>query len=297
MPEEHLLRTSTGATTDERNAKVMFDLYERVNASAIAKFALDGATTAVHNGTGYATPADQTFFENDGSYMVIEFEASYALDCQMKIRVDTTAEDLFIDYAPSGGFVGGVFPGNSTGDLTLLAAAPSATADFYFSIVDLDGYPYLRMLQYDAGWQESFRFGGYDAADSENTKPHMLLMGVPKATTNNSAGSWGYAVANASNVNRIPNEYVGDAGYPTAIAAGGYAFIYGAERLMVSNGGITPKGRTALCPIYVARISDLHYGKFGDKDMFGVDDTKADRDTDSAGTYIVVNDLMMRWNP
>lgn len=297
--EEHLQTTSTGTTGDQRNAKVLYDLYLRVAASDVAKFALDGATPAIHDGTSYGTPSDQTFFENNGAYMVIEFESAYGLDCQLKVSVDTTAEDIFLEYAPSGGYASAAFPGNTSGALTLSAAPPSATADWYWSIVDLDGYPYLRALQYDGGWASSFRFGGYDPIDSaENTKPHCLLIGTPIVGAGSTASSWGYTSGNTNNRNRVPNEYFTDGGYPSAISAGGYAYLSGNERVSTSAGaGISPKGRALVGPVFLHRVSPQAYGKFGDYDMFWVDDSKADRDTDTAATYLVVNDLMVRWNP
>lgn len=295
MPEEHVLTTTSGATAIERQAKLMFDAWTQITASAVAKFSLDGATVAVNDGTVYGTPSDQTFFENDGAFFVFEFVTLPLLDCQYKVTLDSVAADILVEYAPSGGFVALAFPGNTSGDLAFLDTAPGATDQIYMSIADLDGYPYLRMLHWDGvGFNNGFRAGGYVAADPENTKPHCLLLGIPAMGDGTGLDSWGHITGA---LNRIPNEYVGDGGYPSPIAAAGFASCHSVEQMTQNTFGLTLKGRAVIPPVFLGRVGNFNYGKFGNLDMFGIDDAKADRDTDGGTTFLVCNDLFVRFNP
>lgn len=282
MAERHIMYTTShdGATLSD----VMYAIYQFVADSDLFQFVDDSGTPSVYNGSAYATPSVYTFFGN-GSYMVIEPVGDEPW--QVKIRLDTSGADLFLEWAPNGGWASASFGANLTsGSIAWNDSnqAPNGT-QVYLSESDLDGYGFLRCLMFDtADFHEGFYVGGYKPIDAtNNTEPFVCLTGNPES--NASAAAWGRD--SPTTTGRVGNAY----GTPTTLIP---AHIYSADH---DGMGVDENGMAIITPVYLATVSNLTLGLFGHYTMMAIDGNKADRDTDTATTYMVVNNLAMRWNP
>lgn len=298
MAEEHILTAAIGGTTTtERLAAVMFKLWEFVNASAILKFVVDTSVPAVFDGSVYGTPSDQTFFENDGARITVE-AVDGTVDWQCKLKVDTVAEDLLVQYGPAGGWLNAAeFGANPTSGERLwgTSSAPLTTASLYISAADTDLYPYLRCVIFDVTPVSAFYVGGYIPIEpSPNTQPHCLLAGFPDMGVGAVTASWGYITADVNNGNRVPAEYPP---ITTDLVANGHAFVASVQQV---TQGVASQGYSSTfvqVPVFICATAGNCLGFFGPFTMYAISDTKADRDTTDTGDYIVFNDFAMRWNP
>lgn len=300
MAEQHIHTPSIGGnpiSTIERMAAVLFKLWEFVNASSLIQFVVDVTVPAVFDGTVYGTPTDQTFFENDGSRITVE-PVDPTVDWQCKLKIDTVAEDLLVQYAPAGGWSNavefGVAP--TSGEILWgVGAAPAVSSSLFISASDDDGYPYFRCVIFDTLPISAFYVGGYIPIEpTPNTQPHCLLAGLPVVRFG-TAGTWGSVLGGlATSRNRVPVEYPP---ITTDLVANGFAFVFTANQLADGSVEQGYNGTFVQVPVFLGTNTGHCLGYFGPFTMFAISSNKADRDIDASGEYIVFNDLAMRWNP
>lgn len=276
---------STASHTGSLLSDVMYSIYQFVDGSALFQFVDDGGSDSVYDGSSYGTPSAYTFFAT-GSYMVIE-PVDAGEPWQIKIKVDVSNADLFIEWAPNGGWASGSFGANLTsGEIGWNDSnLPPTGTQVYMSESDLDGYSFLRCVMFDTSdFHEGFYAGGYIPVDAtNNTEPYVMLAGKPES--NSGSTSWGFDSSGA--LSRVGDAY----GTPSSVIK---AHIYSADH---SGMGVDQNGVAILSPVYLATVSNLTLGYFGQYTMMAIDGSKADRDTDTATTYMVANDLALRWNP
>jgi hypothetical protein len=275
----------------------MFAIYEHANTSAVL------TVVAAFDGDSPGVPSDLSFFDNTGAadpYLVVGGATD---DWQAIIGIVHLTKDLWIDFAPEGGY--------SSGDTFGAAVAtgqqiwndgqdPTSSAALYISSSDGDGYDYLCVRLFDAAaCEEAFYVGGYIAAKpSANTKPRVSLVGKPYIQQAVTTGSWGYAaVAGANQKSRVPAEYTP---ITTSLVAAGYACIASVETAIDTTNlprGKEYSGDYLMFPVWICALAGFTLGHFGPNTMWAIDETRSMAETDNSGTLITFNDLAFRWAP
>lgn len=315
MPEFHLLQNEPSSTDIEE--KWLWGLFDFIQNSGQTLFQLvddTGTEPALYDGAvaDFIDPSTVSAYtdwpnvgaSSNGSYMVIEpVAACYPGGGKWQAKLSVVSGDLYSDVAHHGeGWTNAAqdFGASlNTGNVRFSPTFAAAPHQFYHSASDLETYNggadtslYLRSFHRSGNTSSAGLYiGGYIPADpTEDTRPLLVLNGIPYMGGHTTAESWGEVDSGAA-YGRTPNAYTSPG--PTGFVVAG---VCGNEDQNYSPGPAANDyaGNKPASTIFVVADSTWCLGKLGPYTMMGcgVPNTGTQQ-----GAYLMLRDFCYRWNP
>lgn len=298
----------------------LWSIYDFVanQQTGIVRFALDGATNAVWDGSAFITPTSATDFGN-GSYIVVEpvTASEGGTRWQTKFLAETLAASGNANYGKvkmsySGGW-SQADPDWATQAATsavtdselIVQWSITASDTFYMSCSSSDtftndagaqSYTYFRPLVWDQDGAEDAKLmgvfsGGYIPVDANsNTSPAVLM--TRNVQVLDTASAWGDRTT-TEDFCLLPGDYEHTAAGGVNAGFAGTGDPTGAIYFSSS-----PDGAWANAPMILTdNTANRTVGAFGKFSMLHGNKDRADGATDAGLEYMVSQAIMLRWKP